>query len=286
MKQIKYLLRAGSLLIMGLLAQHLNAQSVGDGRIDARFGIDGDVEKDAVRYGRAALSGTSQLNDDWFVNPAVTNLGGMGIIKESNAAFHKSVLQSHINYRRNYIFTEGMSVPKLTRSGGYILLDALYARDHQDNDKTHINGPSGLKLIDDPSTWVIGTKGSITDKTDIMEFYSHVRRKGTTVFDSLFFYFGVGIYGNNGSKNVVAELFVNDVQYDTSAQEMTGLGPHGGRVAWRINGAGGVVGIGDMIMVMTYNLVQVLHLNLRYGCVKVRTTVLKWEMEMDRVVLI
>lgn len=252
MKQIKYLLRAGSLLIMGLLAQHLNAQSVGGGRNEARFGVDGDVTDDTLYFGTGA-PGALNASDDWFVYPTVKRAkGGVGVIDTNGAAYYKFLLQSAAAYRQNLRFTKGMSLPKLSRSGGYVMLDALYARDHQDNDKTTINSTGSVKLIDDPSTWTIQS-GSMNNKTDITEFYSHVRRKGLTVNDSLFFYFGVGVYGTSGQKNLVSELFVNDVQFDTVNNVMTNLGMQGGRSAWRLDAAGNVKVIGDMIVSMTYN---------------------------------
>lgn len=238
--------------MLGLFALDSTAQSVGGGRNEARFGVDGDVTADTLYFGSGA-PGATNASDDWFVYPAVKKAkGGVGIIDTNGAAYFKSLLQSSATYRENLRFTRGMSMPKLSRSGGYVMLDALYARDFQNNDKTHIDGTGGVKLIDDPSTWSI-ISGSMSGKTDITEFYSHVRRKGLTVNDSLFFYFGVGVYATGGSKNIVSELFVNDVTYDTVANQFVNLGSQGGRKAWRFDAAGNVKVIGDMIVSMTYN---------------------------------
>lgn len=245
-------MRAGSLVTIGLLVHGLSAQSVGGGRNDARFGVDGDVTGDTLLFGNGA-SGALNASDDWFLYPSVKKAkGGVGIIDTNGTAYYKYLLQSSATYRENLRFTRGMSMPKLSRSGGYVLLDGLYARDFQNNDKTHIDGTGSIKLIDDPSTWSI-LSGSMSGKTDITEVYSHVRRKGLTVNDSLFFYFGVGVYATGGSKNIVSELFVNDVTYDTVANHFTNLGSQGGRKAWRFDGAGNVKVIGDMIVSMTYN---------------------------------
>lgn len=234
-----------------VLTFQLNSQSVGPGRVVARFGVDGDLSTDTSLNG-GAITGTMKPGDDWFWCPNVKDYqGGIGVIDTTGAYNIRTLLQSSSAIRADYIFTKGMSVPKLTRSGGYLLLDALYARDHTDNDNTTITGPGGVKVIDDPSGWTFGA-ANLTAKTDIMEFYSHVRRKGITVNDSLFFYFGVGIYETGGAKTATTELFVNDVKFDTITNTLTNLGSQGGRTAWNFDGSGNVKNIGDMIIAMTY----------------------------------
>lgn len=244
-----------SIFLFGLLSIfsfNLSAQSVGPGRVDARFGVDGDLSTDTSLNG-GATSGTMKPADDWFYCPNVkVHQGGFGVIDTTGAAALKAYLQASAANRRSLVFTRGMAVPKLTRSGTYILLDALYARDQVDVDKTTINTAGGAKVTDDPGTWNI-TSSNPSGKTDILEFYSHVRRKGLTVNDSLFFFFGVGVYGTTGSKELSAELFVNDVKLDTTLNQLTGLGTQGGRVAWQFTNAGNVASIGDMIVGITYN---------------------------------
>lgn len=228
----------------------LRAQAVGVGGIEAGFGVDGDLATDSALNGISV--GNGKPSDDWFRSPAVKKLStGVGIIDTTRAWYWRTLLQSSSNAMKNTVFTQSMAVPKLYRSNGYILLDALYAKDELDQDGTSITGPSGVKLIDDPNAWIINSS-SLGAKTDIMEFFTHLKRKGTTVFDSLFFYLGVGIYGTAGSKNITAELFVNDVYLDTVTRTLKKLGTQGGRVAWQFDPAGNPKVIGDMIMTIDY----------------------------------
>lgn len=234
-----------------LFPRTIAAQSVGKGKVEARFGVDGDLAADtALNGGAVAPNPNMKPSDDWFYSTNVkAHQGGLGIIDTTGAFGLKAYMQSSASARQGLVFSRQMAVPKLTRSGNYILLDALYAKDQANSDKTSIT--NSIKVIDDPSTWKIGA-GSPNAKTDILEFYSHVRRKGINVHDSLFFYFGVGIYSSNGNKNVTAELFVNDVKLDTVAGALSGLGSQGGRVAWRFDNAGNVKVIGDMIVELNY----------------------------------
>ncbi|MEY4003582.1 MAG: hypothetical protein RIT07_1624 [Bacteroidota bacterium] len=239
------------LLCTGFISFYLRSQAVGPGRIEGGFGVDGDLAADTALHG-ASASGSGKPSDDWFKCRKVKNpLNGIGIIDTTGAYYYKSLLRSSATARQNLTFTQPMSVSKLSRSNGSILLDALYARDQADVDKTSIIGPGGVKLIDDPSTWTIGSS-SMGGKTDILEFSSHIRRNGNTVFDSLFFYYGVAVYGTTGSKNITAELFVRDVKFDTLTNQLVNLGSQGGRVAWWLYPNGKVAGIGDMCVIMDY----------------------------------
>lgn len=229
----------------------LYSQAVGPGKIEGGFGIDGDLAADTALQGRAATT-SGKPSDDWFKWRGVKRpSNGMGIIDTTGAYNFRRQLQNSAAARQNLVFSQPMSVPKLSRSNGTILLDGLYARDQADVDKTSITGPGGVKLIDDPGTWIIGNS-SMAAKTDILEFFSHMRRKGSTVKDSLFFYFGVAIFGTTGSKNISAELFVRDVRLDTVQGKLVNLGTQGGRTAWWLYSSGKVAGIGDMAVIMDY----------------------------------
>lgn len=229
----------------------LLSQAVGPGKIEGGFGIDADLAADTALHGRAASS-SGKPSDDWFKCRRVKRpVNGMGLIDTTGAHYFRTLLRTSAAARQNLVFSKPMSVPKLSRSNGTILLDALYARDQADVDITSITGPGGVKLIDDPGTWIIGSS-SMAAKTDILEFFSHMRRKGSTVKDSLFFYFGVAIFGTTGSKNVSAELFVRDVRLDTILGKLVNLGSQGGRSAWWLQSSGKVTGIGDMAVIMDY----------------------------------
>lgn len=252
MKKKRVIRKSALLMCLIYVSNYAVAQAVGPGRIEGGFGVDADLTADTALHGSAA-STSGKPSDDWFKSSKVRRpLTGLGIIDTTGAFYFRNLLRSSSTTRRNLVFSKPMSVPKLTRSnGGTILLDALYARDQADVDKTSITGPGGVKLIDDPSTWIIGSS-SMGAKTDILEFFSHMRRKGTTVKDSLFFYYGVAIFGTSGSKNISAELFVRDVRLDTTINKLINLGSQGGRTAWWLSATGKVVGIGDLAVLMDY----------------------------------
>jgi hypothetical protein len=229
----------------------LSSQAVGPGKIEGGFGIDGDLAADTALHGAAAVT-SGKPSDDWFRSIRVKKpINGIGVIDTTGAYYFRNLLRTSASARRNLVFSQPMAVPKLSRSNGTILLDGLYARDQADIDKTSITGPGGVKLIDDPSTWIIGSS-SMGAKTDILEFFSHMRRKGSTVKDSLFFYFGVAVFGTTGSKNINAELFVKDVKLDTTLGKLVNLGSQGGRSAWWLYPSGKVAGIGDLAVIMDY----------------------------------
>jgi hypothetical protein len=251
MKKKREIRKVALLLCIISLTLSLRSQAVGPGKIDGGFGIDGDLAADTALHGSAA-STSGKPSDDWFRCRRIKKpMNGIGVIDTTGAAYFRNLLRSSASARQNLVFSLPMSVPKLSRSNGTILLDGLYARDQADVDKTSITGPGGVKLIDDPSTWIIGSS-SMGGKTDILEFFSHMRRKGSTVKDSLFFYFGVAVFGTTGSKNISAELFVRDVRLDTTIAKLVNLGSQGGRTAWWLFANGKVAGIGDMAVIMDY----------------------------------
>ncbi len=251
MKKKREIRKFALLIGVSLISLCLKSQAVGPGKIEGGFGVDGDLAADTALHGAAAAT-SGKPSDDWFRCRNVKYpLNGVGIIDTTGTYLYKSLLRSSTTARQNLVFTQPMAVPKLSRSNGAILLDALYARDQADVDKTSIIGPGGVKLIDDPGSWTIGSS-SMGGKTDILEFSSHIRRNGNTVFDSLFFYYGVAVFGTTGSKNITAELFVKDVKLDTLTNQLVNLGSQGGRVAWWLYPNGKVANMGDMAVIMDY----------------------------------
>ncbi len=226
----------------------VSSQVVIGGRNVASFGIDGDLSLDTALLGSfAGFSG-----DDWFVNPSVRKKGGLPAIDSTTASSLRSQMQGTVAFRKNSSFTQSMAAARngVYRSNRW--LDAVYFKDQADNDATTITGPSGVKVIDNPSTWVLGTSG-LAAKTDILEVLSHLRRKGSASNDSLFLLLGIGIFGTSGSKNVSAEFFKNPVRYDSVLKKMNNLGTQGGRNCWQFSGAGEVRVMGDLLLSVDYN---------------------------------
>jgi hypothetical protein len=244
MKMLRYI-SLGLILACGYSA---HSQVVIGGRNVANFGIDGDLSLDTALVSSIA----SVPGDDWFVNPRVRKKGGLPIIDSSGATSLRNQMQASTAFRKNSSFSKSMAATGNGVYRGTRWLDAVYFKDHADNDATSINGPSGVKVIDNPSTWVLGAS-SMAAKTDILEVLAHLRRNGTRSNDSLFLLLGIGIYGTSGSKNVSAEFFVNPVRYDSVLKKMENLGPHGGRVCWQFTPAGEVRAMGDLLLSVDYN---------------------------------
>lgn len=247
-----------SLLLLSLSCfTFANAQIVGNGAINAGFGVDADAETDTSRFGVvAASSGKGAGTDDWFKFKVGS---GVRVIDTTGSAAYKAAFKASLtNYERT-TFTRGLAVPKLTLSNGYVLLDALYGKDFAlTSDSTSYIGSTGggsAKTLEPPSNWQIGA-GNVNGKGDILDFMSHVRRKGETVDDSLFIYVAMAIKATTGAKNAAIELFVQDLTLKPvvgqTYKTLSSAGTAEGRTAWRFDNNGNITQIGDFVLSFDY----------------------------------
>jgi len=227
---------------MFLFAPLLNHAQLNNGGNNAGFGVDGDTRSYWSKYG--PVTGAVST-DDWFsFNPAIK-----GIIDTSNAAYYKSIL----SLDQNLGFTKRMSAPLYSKINGKLWLDAVYGRDYVctspliDSTVFTISAKNG----DDPSVW-LGGSSNIPDKTDLQDVYAHMRRDGTNVTDSLWFFTGVSTVGTSGSRYFDIELYKKDFSYDPETGVFTTAGSEAGHTEWPFDASGNITQTGDMIVAVNY----------------------------------
>ncbi len=174
-------------VVMTAFGLQANAQSITPCSTSvnvANFGLDGDMSANTP----GSLVGT---NDDWFQNSAFPG-AGQGIIGTSaatspngiSAADFKALIQGASLIGRNRTYVQRMAVPNLTPrfitpTTGYILLDAVAARDNHTaggavDSSAFAGGPD--KNGANPQTWTIGVAG-VQQKNDLIDVGGHIRRE-------------------------------------------------------------------------------------------------------------
>ncbi|WP_413998939.1 hypothetical protein ACMDB5_14300 [Flavobacterium sp. W1B] len=242
-------------------------QLVGGAAVKAGFGIDGDVYANLLQFGN--LAGPSNT-DDWFNSTYPGD--GRGVIKQTdpipatpNEAF--SFRQSITALNSPYPYP---LVPGVNDSGAvvdYLWLDAVYGRDNYvkggSAEKSYFAG-SGDKNSDNPSTWSIGTSGSVPQKDDLIDVYAHLRGEGPRIpftppgntdprpFTTLWAYAGASLVVTNGNKHVDFEFFRTALDEVSDLSVPGATGPDGGRTAWTFNPDGSVATPGTIIVSVDY----------------------------------
>ena len=104
---------------------------------------------------------------------------------------------------------------------------------------------------DNPTNWMGGTK-SFPDKDDLVDVFAHMRRDGTNVHDSLWFFTGVSTVGTSGSRYFDVELYKNNFSYNAATGVFSSAGPDAGHTQWIFDGAGNIIQTGDMIVAVNF----------------------------------
>ncbi|MFN5223826.1 MAG: HYR domain-containing protein, partial [Bacteroidota bacterium] len=185
-------------------------------------------------------------NDDWFQNSAFPG-AGQGIIGTSaatspngiSAADFKALIQGASLIGRNRTYVQRMAVPNLTPrfitpTTGYILLDAVAARDNHTaggavDSSAFAGGPD--KNGANPQTWTIGVAG-VQQKNDLIDVGGHIRREYNFATDEggdLWGYAFATTRNTSGDAHTDFEVF-------RTAPVLTGTGisntgPNGGHTA-------------------------------------------------------
>jgi hypothetical protein len=214
-----------------------------NGGTNAYFGVDGDTRNNYVKYG--TVSGLIP-SDDWFSSAS----SSYNIIDTSNASTYSGQLQANINLA----FNKRMSVPLYSKLNGKLWLDAVYGRDYLATnplfDSTAFTIAS--KNGDNPTNWAGGVT-NIPDKNDLVDVYAHMRRDGTTVHDSLWFFTGVSTVGTSGSRYFDIELYKNSFSYNPSTGTFTTAGTDAGHTQWLFDASGNIIQTGDMIVAVNFS---------------------------------
>jgi hypothetical protein len=259
----KKLVFYGMILLLGLgFTTNSYGQLVGGAAVKANFGIDADGYANLLQFGD--LPGPSGT-DDWF---NTTYPGpGKGVIKQTDPipatpneafSFRQSITTPTAPFP--YPVVGGLLVAPWT--GSYLWLDAVYGRDNYvkggNAEKSYFAG-SGDKNSDNPSTWSIGTSGSVPQKDDIIDVYAHIRGEGIRIpdadprpFTTLWAYAGASLVVTNGNKHIDFEFFRTALETPADLSVPGKTGPDGGRTAWKFNPDGTVMVPGTIIVSVDY----------------------------------
>ncbi|NNK29329.1 MAG: cadherin-like domain-containing protein [Flavobacteriaceae bacterium] len=223
-------------LFMGMILG-VSTSVLGQVGVGANFGIEADA------YSGDVVSGIN--SDDWFYN----GISGAGVIDEATAAAMGYSAQLSAN--NNIAFDLRQSIPNYATQGGYIWYSARYGRDYTNrssNDQTvFTSGKNG----DNPMTAWGASSGPTPAKTDIVDTGVHMRRDGVNVTDDLWVNLMISTLSSSGNHFVDFELFVNEIQQ--AGAVFTNSGPDEGHTAWRFDGSGNVITIGDMVIGFAYS---------------------------------
>ncbi|MDI5949256.1 T9SS type A sorting domain-containing protein [Flavobacterium yafengii] len=256
-----------TLLLLVFGQAPIYGQLVGGATVKAGFGIDGDAYANLLQFGN--LAGPSNT-DDWFNSTYPGN--GRGVIKQTdpipatpNEAF--SFRQSITTLNSPYPYPLVPGVNDLGVVVDYLWLDAVYGRDNYvkggSAEKSYFAG-SGDKNSDNPSTWSIGTSGSVPQKDDLIDVYAHLRGEGPRIpftppgntdprpFTTLWAYAGASLVVTNGNKHVDFEFFRTALDEAADLSVPGATGPDGGRTAWTFNPDGSVAIPGTIIVSVDY----------------------------------
>jgi hypothetical protein len=230
------------LFVVISLSPLASLSQLNNGGLYANFGVDADTRGNYMKYG--LLTGLV-ASDDWF-----SPFSGSGVIDTSNASFYLAQLLAG----NNISFNKRMAVPLYTRSNGKLWLDAAYGRDYTAGgpEKDSTTFVSACKNGDDPSTWNGGTS-SFPNKNDLVDVFAHMRRDGTTVNDSLWFFTGVSTLGTTGSSYYDIELYKNSFTYNQATGTFSSAGTDAGHTQWKFDAGGNLIQTGDMIVAVNFS---------------------------------
>jgi len=230
------------LLAVSLLTSPAFSQ-LNNGGLNAGFGVDADTRANYMKYG---ITTGSFVSDDWF-SPS---LSGNNVIDTSNAAYYLSLLQGGANMG----FNKRMSALLYARVSGRLWLDAVYGRDYiGTNPLTDSTAFTiACKNGDNPGVWVGGST-SFPDKNDLVDAFAHMRRDGTSVYDSLWLFTGVSTVGTSGSRYFDIELYKNNFSYNGTTGSFSSAGTNAGHTQWLFDASGNIIQTGDLILAVNYS---------------------------------
>jgi hypothetical protein len=212
-----------------------------NGGLYSFFGVDADTRANYLKYGIAAGNTAS---DDWFASASP----GTNVIDISNAAIYLAQLKSG----QNITFSKRMSQLMYAKVNGRLWLDAAYGRDYSSasalKDSTVFT--SSNKNGDDPNSWTGGVTNTPA-KNDLVDVYAHMRRDGTSVYDSLWFFTAASTFGTTGNSYYDVELYKQSFGYNTGSHTFSSAGTSGGHTEWIFDASGNITQTGDLIVAVT-----------------------------------
>jgi hypothetical protein len=234
------------------MASYAQLDSAGASHVD--FSVDADTRTGFQKISPQHPDSTFH-HDDWFKLPGYTGRG-RGVIDTTGAADLATLLKA----KPNTSFIKRMALPPYatvpvtyangTPIGYRFWVDGVYFRDNAIGDDS--TSFTGSKNGDNPNNW-IGTISPVSDKTDIIDVYTHVRTSGIRPqSDSAWFFAGVATVGTNGSRYFDIEVYREKISYDPVAKRFITEGTSEGHSEWRFDASGTVIQTGDIIISVTY----------------------------------
>jgi hypothetical protein len=211
--------------------------------IKANFGVDADLRANYFN-GIGSLSG-----DDWFSNGSSGS--GQFMIDTTGAAAIIANYTTNPASRMNP-FSRLMLPTPYSVVNNSLVLDAIFHRDFHGDDSTVFASGSNKNGMT-PATWTCPISQNIPDKNDILDAFTHLRRAGPNVTDSLWMFGGISIENTNGNRYFDFELYQTDIYYDRTNRVFGGYGPNAGHTSWLFDAAGNVLRAGDIIFSAEYS---------------------------------
>lgn len=211
--------------------------------VKANFGIEADLSSNY--FNAVAQPGT----DDWFENGYPE--AGDFIIDTSGAA---DILAGYLSNpaTRTMTFSRLMRYPSYQVINNTMLLDAVFQRDFHGDDSTVYASGSNKNGMS-PVSWNCPVSQGVPDKNDILDAFTHVRRAGINVTDSLWMFAGISIENTTGSRYFDFELYQTNLVYNRTTQTFTGYGLEAGHTTWKFDAAGNITSPGDIIFTAEFN---------------------------------
>ncbi|GAB2805986.1 T9SS type A sorting domain-containing protein [Ferruginibacter profundus] len=223
-------------IIIFSFINNLNAQ-ITTPVIKANFGVDGDLKANYFN------STTAPGNDDWFK----FNKFGTGefMIDTTGAA---GIVANYISNpaSRMASFSRLMKPAFYSTVQNKLVIDAVFHRDFHGDDSTVFASGSNKNGMS-PAIWTCPVAQGIPDKNDILDAFTHIRRDGPNVTDSLWMFGGISIENTNGNRYFDFELYQTNISYNRTTRTFQGYGPDAGHTAWQFDAAGNVLKAGDII---------------------------------------
>lgn len=231
------------MLLLAVLLPLVSFGQLNNGGLYSGFGVDADTRTNFMKLG---LVTGAVASDDWFAPSGL----GYNVIDTSNAATYLALLQGGSNIQ----FSKRMSQLLYAKINGKLWLDAVYGRDFsaaasfKDSTVFSIAAKNG----DNPNTWQGGV-ASAPAKNDLVDVYAHMRRDGVSVYDSLWFFTGITVFGSAANSYYNVELYKNPFAYNASAGTFASAGTSAGHSQWLFDAAGNVTRTGDMIIAVSFS---------------------------------
>lgn len=210
--------------------------------IKANFGVDADLR---ANYFNGAVNSAA---DDWYNNGTAGT--GQFVIDTAGAAAIVAAYTSN-PASRMFTFSRIMKQAPYSIVSNRLLLDAIFHRDFHGTDSTVFASGSNKNGMS-PAIWTCPVAQNIPDKNDILDAFTHVRRAGPNVTDSLWMFGGISLQNTSGNRYFDFELYQTDIYYDRPNRIFGGYGPDAGHTSWLFDAAGNVTRAGDIIFSAEY----------------------------------